>query len=234
MENVTAVSCGTRFTAAIKEDGSLWTWGENNYGQLGNNGGYDIRVGVMSSVSPCLTTPTKVMDNVSAVACGGYYTVAAKTDGSLWSWGSNISGQLGIGSTVNALTPVKVMDGVALSASAVVPSSPTVAGFSDVHESDYYAEAVAWAMDSGITGGTTATTFSPGNTVTRAQAVTFLWRAAGSPQPSSLTPPLYRCDGPGCLLLPSRPVGGGAGHHRRRRQQPVRPRKDPALLSCDL
>lgn len=64
-------------------------------------------------------------------------------------------------------------------------ASPAVAGFSDVHESDYYADAVAWAVDNGVTTGTSATAFSPDNTVTRAEAVTFLWRAAGSPEPSS-------------------------------------------------
>lgn len=48
--------------------------------------------------------------------------------------------------------------------------------FTDVSESDYYYEAVLWAVENGITGGTTATTFSPNATCTRAQVVTFLWR----------------------------------------------------------
>lgn len=65
----------------------------------------------------------------------------------------------------------------------------TVAGFTDVHQSDYYADAVVWAKENSITGGTSATTFSPAATVTRAEAVTFLWRAAGSPEPSSLVSP---------------------------------------------
>ena len=61
----------------------------------------------------------------------------------------------------------------------------TVAGFTDVTEDAYYAEAVRWAVDNGVTSGTSATTFSPAASVTRAQAVTFLWRAAGSPAPAS-------------------------------------------------
>ncbi len=65
----------------------------------------------------------------------------------------------------------------------------TVAGFTDVYVSDYYADAVAWAKDREITGGTTPTTFSPSATVTRAQAVTFLWRAAGEPEPASTASP---------------------------------------------
>ncbi len=76
-------------------------------------------------------------------------------------------------------------------------ASTTVAGFSDVHESDYFADAVKWAKDEGITGGTTPTTFSPSRTVTRAQAVTFLWRAAGKPEPASLTSPFTDVSDPG-------------------------------------
>ena len=66
---------------------------------------------------------------------------------------------------------------------------PTVAGFSDVYGDDYYAEAVAWAKENDITGGTSSTTFSPYRSVTRAEAVTFLWRAAGEPDPVSMESP---------------------------------------------
>ncbi len=62
--------------------------------------------------------------------------------------------------------------------------SPQVGGsnpFTDVSESDYYYHAVLWAVQKGITAGTGADTFSPNASVTRAQAVTFQWRAAGSP-----------------------------------------------------
>ena len=60
---------------------------------------------------------------------------------------------------------------------------PTVAGFSDVKATDYYAEPVVWAVEHGITNGKTATTFAPKEHCTRAQMVTFLWRAMGSPAP---------------------------------------------------
>lgn len=61
--------------------------------------------------------------------------------------------------------------------------------FTDVADKAYYRDAVAWAVENGITKGTTATTFSPNATCTRAQAVTFLWRAAGSPEPKTSTMP---------------------------------------------
>ena len=57
--------------------------------------------------------------------------------------------------------------------------------FTDVPSGAYYEDAVAWAVNNGITGGTSATTFAPDGFCTRAQAVTFLWRAAGSPAPKS-------------------------------------------------
>ena len=56
--------------------------------------------------------------------------------------------------------------------------------FSDVSKNNYFYDAVEWAVDKGITSGTSATTFSPNATVTRGQTVTFLWRAAGSPAAS--------------------------------------------------
>lgn len=62
--------------------------------------------------------------------------------------------------------------------------SPEATGtnpFTDVSTSDYYYDAVLWAVANGVTNGTGATTFSPDMAVTRAQAVTFQWRAAGSP-----------------------------------------------------
>ena len=61
--------------------------------------------------------------------------------------------------------------------------------FTDVADKAYYRDAVEWAVKNGITKGTTATTFSPNATCTRAQAVTFLWRAAGSPKPETRAMP---------------------------------------------
>ncbi len=64
----------------------------------------------------------------------------------------------------------------------------TVGGFSDVKTGSYCADAVAWAVEKGITNGTTATTFSPNATCTTAQILTFLWRANGSPEMSGTNP----------------------------------------------
>ncbi|WP_270580381.1 S-layer homology domain-containing protein [Butyricicoccus sp. OF27-2pH9A] len=59
--------------------------------------------------------------------------------------------------------------------------------FTDVHAEDYYYDAVLWAAQKGITGGMSDTLFAPNAACPRAQIVTFLWRAAGSPEPSALS-----------------------------------------------
>lgn len=73
---------------------------------------------------------------------------------------------------------------LALSIGLAVPAVAAEGGFTDVDPNAYYAEAVAWAVENNITGGTSATTFSPNQTCTRGQIITFLWRYAGSPEPS--------------------------------------------------
>ena len=59
--------------------------------------------------------------------------------------------------------------------------------FTDVAEGAYYADAVAWAIQNKVTSGVSAMTFAPNASCTRGQMVTFLWKAAGSPEPKSLT-----------------------------------------------
>lgn len=65
------------------------------------------------------------------------------------------------------------------------PTEPTAFSFADVAADAYYAEPVTWAVEQGITYGTSVNTFSPDDTCTRAQIIMFLWRAAGSPEPKN-------------------------------------------------
>lgn len=83
-----------------------------------------------------------------------------------------------------------------LSVFAVIPGSevPAELAFTDVASGAYYADAVRWAVAKGVTSGTSATTFGPNAACTRAQAVTFLWRAAGSPEPASTANPFADVD----------------------------------------
>ena len=78
---------------------------------------------------------------------------------------------------------------VSISASFERAQTPTKPVFTDVAETDYFYDAVQWAVENGITTGATETTFEPNASCTRAQAVTFLWRAAGCPEPETADSP---------------------------------------------
>ena len=105
------LSAGLSHTAYVDEHGTLWTWGSNQEGQLGaetQETGVD-REGNQVAVSG---TSLAVLEDVRSVAAGGDFTVALKTDGTLWAWGGNDYGQLGNGTVVSAAQPVQVLDQV--------------------------------------------------------------------------------------------------------------------------
>jgi|694.fasta_scaffold14047_9 alpha-tubulin suppressor-like RCC1 family protein len=95
------VSGGGSHTAAIKTDGTLWTWGGTT-GSLGN--------GVVGSRSTPVTTFAGGT-NWKQVAAGGAHTAAIKTDGTLWTWGYNANLQLGNNATGNRSTPITTFAG---------------------------------------------------------------------------------------------------------------------------
>ena len=66
--------------------------------------------------------------------------------------------------------------------------------FTDVPSSEYFYTPILWAVEKGVTNGMTATTFGPGHSCTRAQAVTFLWRASGEPAPTKTDNPFTDLD----------------------------------------
>ena len=96
LSDVVAVAVGETHSIALKSDGTVWTWGRNDYGQLGVAGGDQ-------------STPVQVpsLSGVVAIAAGQQHTLALRSDGTVWAWGSNGYGQLGV-SGGSSVTPVQV------------------------------------------------------------------------------------------------------------------------------
>lgn len=97
LEDVRSVAAGGDFTVALKTDGTLWAWGGNDYGQLGN--------GTVVSAAQ----PVQVLDQVTAVSAGDYHVAAIRADGTLWTWGDNLYGQLGDGTRDSVSAPHQVL-----------------------------------------------------------------------------------------------------------------------------
>jgi alpha-tubulin suppressor-like RCC1 family protein len=141
LEGVRAIEGGGWFSLALKEeDGTVWAWGYNQDGELGNGAADNAeeikcentaKPGDPQVVSSCTDSPTPVrvseLGGVEAIAAGSTHTLALKDDGSVWVWGSSEQGQLGNGTktegtkTLGINTPAKVKDlgGVELIATGV-------------------------------------------------------------------------------------------------------------------
>jgi alpha-tubulin suppressor-like RCC1 family protein len=97
------IAAGNNFSMAIKTNGTLWTWGSNDYGQLGQN-----IASTVNRSSPVQVGALTDWAELPANSCNATNVVAVKTGGTLWSWGSNFSGQLGINNRDNRSSPVQV------------------------------------------------------------------------------------------------------------------------------
>ena len=94
------IAAGGNHTVALRYDGTVWTWGANGMGQLGDGTNAARRV------------PTKVQEltNVVDISAGSSHTIALRADGTVWAWGANSSGQLGDGTTTSRRTPRQVQN----------------------------------------------------------------------------------------------------------------------------
>lgn len=97
------VSAGGSHVLAIRSDGTLWAWGYNQHGELGN--------GDMISGYSFVSEQVGNTNDWKAVFAGGSFSMAIKTDGSLWAWGQNEYGQLGLGNTTDLAIPTRVGTG---------------------------------------------------------------------------------------------------------------------------
>ena len=103
MDDVIHISSGDNHTHAITSDGSLWGWGSNSFGQVGNGTRSETRI----------DAPAFIMENARHVSGGATHTLAIRDDGSLWAWGH---GFLGSETITDSNTPILVMENVAYSA----------------------------------------------------------------------------------------------------------------------
>ncbi len=103
LEDIDWISGEGAHTCAVKNDGTVWCWGWNQYGQIG-----DGNIGVGEYV----VDPFNVdeLDDVAMVSSGYGHTCALKNDGTIWCWGWNSSGQLGDGTNTDRTAPVQVQD----------------------------------------------------------------------------------------------------------------------------
>jgi len=94
------IAGGGHHSLALRNDGTVWAWGRNNYGQLGDGTTTERH------------TPVQVanLTGVQAIAGGFSHSLALRSDGTVWAWGRNSKGQLGDGTTTNRTTPVQVLN----------------------------------------------------------------------------------------------------------------------------
>jgi len=120
-----AIAAGLYHTAGLRSDGTVWAWGDNAYGQLGDG------------TTTQRNTPVQVsgLSSVTAIAAGEYHTVALESDGTVWAWGYNVWGELGDGTATQRNTPVQV-SGL---------SSVTAIAAGDVHTVVLRSDGTVWA-----------------------------------------------------------------------------------------
>lgn len=94
------ISCGANYSLFLRFDSTLWAWGNNCYGQLGTGTNLGTYIPVQINIP---------FEKIIFISCGLMHSMAIAGDGTLWSWGGNIYGQLGIGSLLKSVAaPTKV------------------------------------------------------------------------------------------------------------------------------
>jgi alpha-tubulin suppressor-like RCC1 family protein len=93
---------GANHTLSARADGTVWTWGDNAFGQLGNG------TTTSSSTPAQVTGLGEVRRGAGSIAGGATHSLAVRSDGTVWAWGQGTSGQLGNGGTANSSVPVQV------------------------------------------------------------------------------------------------------------------------------
>lgn len=162
LTRVTAIGGGSDHALAVREDGTVWAWGSNQNSQLG------AKTSTTCSVyqDPCSPIPIQVptLSGVTAVAGGGDFSLALKGDGTVWGWGDNGYGQLGIGTTTSS-------GGVATPTRAHLSSVRAIAA-GDNHTLALRSDGTVWGAGSNEWGQLGNGTFTNSSTPVRTSGLT--------------------------------------------------------------
>ena len=107
LSGITAIAAGNNYSLALKADGTVWAWGYNGYGQLGDNTVTQRNIPVQVKDA----AGTGFLSGITAIAAGYGHSLALKTGGTLWAWGYNGYGQLGDNTVTQRNIPVQVAAG---------------------------------------------------------------------------------------------------------------------------
>ncbi len=133
LAGITAIAAGGSHSLAVKSDGTVWAWGYNHLGQLGN-GTYD---------GPPTPIQVSGLSNMMEVAAGGNHSLALKNDGTVWAWGNNSTAQLGDGTTNTfRTTPVQTIG----------LSNVTALAAGDLHSMALKSDGTVWTWGSDAVG----------------------------------------------------------------------------------
>jgi alpha-tubulin suppressor-like RCC1 family protein len=97
--NTPSLDMGDSHGIMVKTNGSLWTWGDRSFGQMGDG---------LGTGNTATQTKIGTLTNWSKVSAGVFHNLALKTDGTMWSWGYNIYGQVGDGTSISRSSPVQI------------------------------------------------------------------------------------------------------------------------------
>jgi alpha-tubulin suppressor-like RCC1 family protein len=98
LTNITAVAGGTFYSLALADNGTVWAWGYNAYGQLGDG----------TTTDSAIPIEITALNDVTAISAGSYHSLALQNGDTVWAWGRNNDGQLGDGTTTHRTTAVQM------------------------------------------------------------------------------------------------------------------------------
>jgi alpha-tubulin suppressor-like RCC1 family protein len=162
LSNVVAIAAGEVFSLALRSDGTVWAWGANDFGQLGNETTLLGVDGFPYSPVPIevlgLAGTGSVLNNIVSIAAGKMYSLALRSDGIVVGWGSNSEGQLGDGTSLGGMQPRCV--GAAACSGTGLLTNITAISAGGAHSLAVKSDGTAWAWGENAEGELGNGTFS--------------------------------------------------------------------------